>query len=423
MTSFFIAFVLVWYNQLMSTHSDNLFLHADGDSFFVACEIARNPQYKGLPVIVGEDRGIAVAMSHEAKKLGITRGMPVFKIKKQFPKVIILPHHFDVYKEISEGVYTILLSYLEKVEKYSIDECFALVKPSDIHHSGSAEKLVADIKNDIENKLGVTFSMGLARTKALAKTASKLNKPNGMVLLMNDKDEEDALRKTSIDDIWGIGRRTTPRLHTMGMKTAYDFVHYPPRYIEEYFSEPLRHLQQELSGISIYELNADPDPRDQKSLQSTATFKPASADKKIIFAELSENVERACENARHLGLMTNSVSFFAKTTTFVYRFADSKLPLYTTDPGIILKIIKPIFMNILREDEKIRSTGITLHNLRRNEDVPHDLFGIQEKADKKNIIEEVGDKIREKFGSSALKRASSLKGTTKQRGNTFPKSH
>jgi DNA polymerase-4 len=409
----------------MSRKSTNLFLHADGDSFFVACEIAVNPQYKGKPVVVGEDRGIAVAMSYEAKKLGVTRGMPVFTIKRQFPKVIILPHHFDIYRKISKGVNDILLSHLEHIEKYSIDESFAEVKPSDIKHAGTEENLVRSIKDEIQEKLGVTYSLGLARTKALAKTASKLNKPNGMVIVLSEQEEEYALKNTSIDDVWGIGRRTVPRLQAMGMKTAYDFVCYSSADIQKYFSEPLYILQQELKGVSMLELHYDNDPRDQKSIQSTATFKPSSDDRKIIFAELSENIERACEHARELNMMTNSVSFFVKNTKFSHRTGDASLPFYTNNPSVVLKTVGQVFEKILQVGEKIRSTGITLHNLRRTEDVPQDLFGVQEKASSRNVIEEVGDAIRQKFGHNALKRASSLRGRGKgrQRGNSFPGTH
>ena len=405
----------------MRRKEDNLFLHADGDSFFVACELSLRPELRGMPVVVGEDRGIAVAMSYEAKKLGVTRGMPTFKIKKNFPEVIILSHHFDLYRSISNKAYDILLSYLDAVEEYSIDECFAHVRPSDIRYFGSEEKLVSAIKNEIQNTLGVTYSFGLARTKALAKTASKLQKPNGMVLLLSPQDEEKALKKTSIDDIWGIGRRTIPRLTAMGLKTAYDFVHYPSDKIQKYFSEPLGVLQQELSGESFYELHTDTDPRDQKSIQSTATFRPSSDDPKIIWAEISENAEEACERARKLRLMTNSVSFFVKTADFYHRFGDARLPLYTTNPGAILNALEPVFGRTVIPGEKIRSTGVILHNLRREEDVPRDLFGTQDRANAKNIIEEVADKIRKKFGHGALKRAASLKGSGKEKDNSFPK--
>ena len=405
----------------MSSIKDNLFLHVDGDSFFVSCEVSQHPEYKGLPVVVGEDRGIAVAMSYEAKQLGVIRGMPVFKIKKEFPQVVILPHHFDLYNRISKGVYNILISYLERVEQYSIDECFAVVKQSDILLAGSVEKLSNDIQKEIKNYFGVTYSLGLARTKVLAKTASKLKKPNGLVILLNKKDEEDALRKTKIDDVWGIGRQTAPRLLNMGIKTAYDLVNYPSEQIIKHFSEPLYIIQKELSGVSLNRLESDTNPRDQKSIQSTATFKPSSLDPKIIFAELSENVERACERARELNLSTNTVSFFVKNINFIYRVGDSKLPLYTNNPSIILNTIENVYKNIVVNGEKIRATGITLQNLIHSENIPNDLFGRQDKEYMKNIIEEIGDKIKEKFGQNALKRASSLRGSGRKRGNSFPK--
>src|ERR1051326_9031875 len=105
----------------MADSSQNLYFHADGDSFFVSCELTAHPELKGKPVIVGADRGIAVAMSPEAKKLGVTRGMPVFRIKKLYPQVIILPHHFDLYQDIARGLHQILQSYFEAIEVYSID--------------------------------------------------------------------------------------------------------------------------------------------------------------------------------------------------------------------------------------------------------------------------------------------------------------
>src|SRR3989338_4435653 len=124
----------------MENKSKNLFLHADGDSFFVACELSVHPELKGLPVIVGGDRGIAVAMSPGAKKLGVTRGMPVFRIKKLFPQVIILSHHFDLYHDISERMHQILSSYFTHIEQYSIEECFALAEPSEVKYFKGEKK-------------------------------------------------------------------------------------------------------------------------------------------------------------------------------------------------------------------------------------------------------------------------------------------
>ncbi|MES2315832.1 MAG: DNA polymerase IV [Patescibacteria group bacterium] len=389
--------------------SKNLYLHADGDSFFVACEVSVHPELKGKPVIVGGDRGIAVAMSKEAKALGVTRGMPVFQIKKLYPEVIILSHHFDLYQDIAYKMHQILSSYFVAIEQYSIDECFALVDPSEIKYYGGPERLLKELKNEIEKTLHVTYSLGLARTKALSKLASKLEKPGGLVMLLTKADEMRALKATSIDDIWGIGRRTSPRLRGMGMQSAYDFVKYPNFRIAAQFSTSVLTLKKELGGEQILEVESNIDPRGQKSIQATGTFHPASTDPKIIWRELAENAEHACENARFLHLVSNKVAFFVKTSEFKYYFDEVKLDEYTADPGVVLDAIEPRFSKLLPKNKRIRSTGVVLHNLMREEEAPRDLFGKQERAIKKLIIEEAADKIREKHGSNAIKRASSMR--------------
>src|SRR3989344_6520170 len=113
----------------MQKGANNLYMHADGAFFLVACELSVRPELRDRPVIVGADRGIAVAMSPEAKKLGVTRGMPVFQIKKLMPDVVILPHDFGLYVSITNRMREILSDYAERVEVYSIDECFASVSP------------------------------------------------------------------------------------------------------------------------------------------------------------------------------------------------------------------------------------------------------------------------------------------------------
>lgn len=396
---------------MVKKQSKNLYLHADGDSFFVACEISVHPELKGFPVIVGGDRGIAVAMNQEAKRLGVTRGMPVFQIKRELPEVIILSHHFDLYNDIKQRMHQILLKYFCTIEEYSIDECFALVEPSEINYFGDEKKLLIALKKEIEETLHVTYSIGLARTKVLAKQASKLEKPNGLVMLLKKEDEINALKATSIDDVWGIGRQTVPLLNKLGIKNAYDFMKYPSKEIEALFSKPLIVLQKELSGVSVMKVENNVDPRDQKSIQSTSTFHPSSTDIKVIWREVAENGEHACKNARAIHLVSNKVSFFVKTSEFKYYTDEIKLEEYTADPGVILDAIENKFKKLLPQRKNIRSTGITLHNLIREEDVPLDLFGKQEKKLKTLIIEEMADKLREKYGDGIIKRVSSMRKT------------
>jgi nucleotidyltransferase/DNA polymerase involved in DNA repair len=387
----------------------SLYLHADGDSFFVACELSVRPELRGLPVIVGADRGIAVAMNTEAKKLGVSRGMPIFKIKKLMPEVVILSHDFDLYLAISKKMRQILSSYFNEIEEYSIDECFALVHPSEVKYFGGEEKLMNELKREIENTLKVTYSLGLARTKALSKLASKLEKPNGKVMLLSKSDGVRALQATSIDDIWGIGSRTIPRLRKLGIKNAFDFVNSSDAAISKDFSKPLLVLKRELAGEQILEVESDTDPRGQKSMQSTSTFRPASTDPKIIWREIAENTEHVCMNAREMSLLSNKVSYFVKTSQFKYFFNEVKMSEYTSDPGTILNSIEAGFLKLLPAKQRIRSTGIILHDLIRAEEAPLDLFGKQKNALKNIIIEQAADAIRQKHGIETIKRASSLR--------------
>lgn len=133
------------------------------------------------------------------------------------------------------------------------------------------------------------------------------------------------------------------------------------------------------------------------------------ANSPIIWRELSQNVENACAHARALGLASNRVSFFIKTSEFKYYGGEIKLPVYTAEPGVILNNLEKEFPKILPKNKRIRSTGIILHGLLKEESVPMDLFGKQEKTLKKIALEESLDRLRGKYGMDTVKRAASLK--------------
>ena len=129
----------------------------------------------------------------------------------------------------------------------------------------------------------------------------------------------------------------------------------------------------------------------------------------MIWSELAGNVERACRRARGVRLLTRSVSFFVKSSEFQYRSGEAKLPLFSADPGVVMNAIEKAVRALLVPGERIRATGVTLQDLRRQEDVPRDLFGRQDRADQAVKVEAVGDLLRAKFGRDSLRRASSLR--------------
>lgn len=381
------------------------FLHIDGDSFFVACERAQYPHLIGKPVVVGEERGIACAMSYEAKALGVTRALPIYTIRKELPEVIILPSHFELYEMYSERMVSILRKFLATVEQYSIDECFALITEEDAKRYGGYKKMVKLIKETMQNELGITFSFGIADTKVLAKIASKYQKPDGLTFIETEK-IDNYLKKVSIENVWGIGYRSAPRLQAMGIKTAYDLSQLKEQYVYKNFDAPHIEIWRELRGESI--LDVEKEERPQKSLQSTRSFPKSSNDKSYVFSELSKNIEIACERMRIIGRATNHFSIFIKTTKFRYYTEDIKMPFYTQNPSDILRYANSAFNKIYSKHTEYRTTGITLINLVDEDKIPTDLFGIQKGIfEQKRLLEKI-DTLKTRFGTNAIFLGSSM---------------
>src|SRR3989344_4085370 len=195
----------------LQTAKNKVILHIDGDAFFVGVECAKNPKLKGLPVVTREERGIVSALSYEAKALGVVRGMPIFRIKKEFPNVVVLPGDYKSYVEYSSKMFEIVNRHAYGVEEYSIDECFADVTGLDRTLKKTYREIAEKIKKEIGDELGLSVSIGLAPTKVLAKVASNWVKPNGLTIIDCDT-APDFLAKKSVEKIWGIGPKTSELL-------------------------------------------------------------------------------------------------------------------------------------------------------------------------------------------------------------------
>jgi DNA polymerase-4/DNA polymerase V len=378
----------------------SLILHLDGDAFFVACEMTQFPGLHGKPVVVGEERGIAIALNYEAKALGITRGMPIYKIKRFFKEVYILPSHFELYEAYNQKMLAVLRRFALQVEEYSIDECFCLLGENQANEYGGWVPYVAMIKQILQEELGITFSFGLANTKVLAKVASKYQKPDGLTYIAPQQ-EIKYLQNIPIDKVWGIGYRTAPKLLERGIKTAFDFAKLPQSYIEQHFSAPFQELWHELGGTRIYDVHGDLDEL-PKSLQATRTFTPASGDSSRVYGELSKNIETACTRLRRFHLATSRVSVYVKTSEFRYRSVEIELPNPTVDPSTILGEVDKIFTSLLRKNERYRATGITLFSLVPEREVQQDLFGRHELQRDKSLLLHSIDELRKRYSTNVI---------------------
>lgn len=388
-------------------------LHIDGDSFFASVEISLNPALKGRPVVTGEERGIATAMSREAKALGVHRGMPVFKIRKLYPEVVIVKSDYHHYQIFAQRMYNIVRRYSGVVEEYSIDECFARLdyEPGQASPIETARK----IKYDLQKELGLTFSLGIAPTKVLAKVASKWNKPDGFTVI-NKEDIHDFLKDLTVGKVWGIGPATSAALQKFGIKTALDLTERPLDWIKANLDKRELELWHELRGEQVYSMIPSSQSYDvamQASIQQTRTFRQTT-DKEFIFSELSKNVEGACHKARAQKMMARRIYYFLKTQEFRYHRAEIILPQALQTPNEVLKIIKTTFGTTYKPGTPYRASGVNLAGLVPEEMAQNDLFGENVKNDKSKEIFKTIDKLDRRYGSHTIILGSSLKALGKR---------
>jgi DNA polymerase-4/DNA polymerase V len=178
--------------------------HIDGDAFFASVEQAVDPRLRGKPLVTGKERGIASSMSYEAKARGVTRGMPLHDIRRLCPDCIIMPSDHETYSLFSVRMFDIVRRYTGAVEEYSIDECFADLTGLGRPLRMSYRQMVERIRSDLDTELGMTFSVGLAPTKVLAKVASKWKKPSGLTVI-SGRHTEEYLGALPVEKVWGIG--------------------------------------------------------------------------------------------------------------------------------------------------------------------------------------------------------------------------
>jgi nucleotidyltransferase/DNA polymerase involved in DNA repair len=380
--------------------------HVDGDAFFAACEVAKNPKLRGLPVVTGLERGIVSAATYEAKRMGITRGVRLSDVKKICPEAIILASDYETYSLYSRRMYDIVRRYTPAVEEYGIDECFAdLTGLRRLHHKSYAQ-LAKHIKEELEHELNLSFSVGLAPTKVLAKLGSKWDKPSGCTIIPMG-DIRTYLAKSPVKNTWGIGPNTAAMLATFGVHTALQFIDKDEVWVRRYLSKPYLELWRELCGESVMPLVTDT-KESYQSLSKTKTFTPPSCDRVRVWAELSKNIEKACIKARRYGLATSELFFFIKGQDFKYYGVEVRLSRPSNAPQEMLQAVAPHFERLYKRRVLYRATGVTLCKLVSADVVQMDLFGAALTTVALQKVYEHVDQLTQRYGKLTVFLASSM---------------
>ena len=290
--------------------TDASILHADLDSFFASVEQRDDPALRGRPVIVGG--GVVLAASYEAKAFGVRTAMGGAQAKALCPHAVVVPPRFDAYTDASKAVFAVFDDTTPLVEGISIDEAFLDVGGLR-RVSGPPVDIAAKLRADVRERVGLAITVGVARTKFLAKVASGVAKPDGLLLVPPDG-ELAFLHPLPIERVWGVGKKTAEKLHARGITTVGDMAR-----IGE---GPLTTILGGYAGRHLHALavNRDPRPvvaaragaaRSARSRRSVAVGAPP-ADLDTVLVGIVDRVTRRLRKAERVG----------RTVTLRFRFDD-----------------------------------------------------------------------------------------------------
>ena len=374
----------------------------DCDSFFVSCEQAANPELKGKPVCVMSARGqCVISRSKEAKRLGIRMGMPYFQVEGQMKKAIFINANHELYSQMSQKVMSVLKTFSPKVEIYSIDEAFIdLTGLERLYHRNYLE-IAKMIREEIQIKADIPVSIGLSSSKTLAKLASdKAKNLDEGVYLIGSRKIIPVLEKTSIDEIWGIGKNLSAMFRKNGILTAYELVSQDDLWINKQIGIHGLEMKHELLGEMVSPVSDE--VKLPKSIQKTSALAKFTSDKNYLKNSLNYHIHRACVKLRKINAKCKGVSIFLRTKDFKV-FCEKKVLNKSTDFELeISDIVFELLDKIYNSNILYRSTGVILDNFVFNSEAQMSLFTDIEIDDKKEKLSKCFDKLEEKFGKDII---------------------
>ena len=341
-----------------------IILHIDLNAFFVRCEEIKDPSLKGKPVLIGKTGrgGIVSTCSYAAREKGVRSGMPTYQALLKCPNCLVLPGDYKYYSEKSHEFFNFIKKYTVLVEPASVDECFADftdVLKSEKDPIGFLRKL----QKDLFIETGLNCSIGVAPTKFLAKMASDMKKPNGLTVIRK-KDSRKILSPLPIEDFFGIGKKTSPRLKEIGINTIGDL-------IQKIDDEDLQ-VKREL-GKFYYVIKdwmdgkgndkVDIEPFDPKSVgHSTTLLSDAVSVEELEkpLRELSDEVSRDAKKDNKIG---KTVQLVLKDNEFKVINRSKRLVEASNDADVIYKTAHELLVKNY-DGRPTRLIGVTLQQLK-----------------------------------------------------------
>ena len=383
-------------------------LHVDMDAFYASATLLSHPELVGTPVIIGGgNRGVVLSATYEARRFGVTSAMPMARARRLCPQATVLAPEHRLYRAISSAVMETFRSVTPVVEPLSLDEAFLDVSGA-VRRMGSPASIGQHVRDTVHDEQGITCSVGVAPTKFVAKLASGLAKPDGMVVVPRDE-VVPFVQQLPVGAMWGVGERTEEALGRLGLRTVADIAHTPLATLERALGDA--------TGRHLHELAWGRDPRPvereqrEKSIGSDQTFEYDIDDATEIHRRLLALSERTAARTRAAGLTGRTVTLRVRFSDFT-TITRSRTLREPTDSGrAIHEAAVGLFDALGLQRARIRLVGVRLEKLVEAHRAPiQGVIGEPEHGWRD--ADRAVDRARSRFGSGSVRPASLIERDT-----------
>jgi DNA polymerase-4 len=380
-------------------------MHVDLDAFFVSVEQALNPRLKGKAVVVGgrpDRRGVVASASYEARAFGLHAGMPLTTASRLCPQAIFIEGSFPKYREASQKFMAILAEFSPEVEPVSLDEAYLDATGFESIY-GSTHQMAVNIKQRIRDELGLGASVGIASVKVVAKVASELSKPDGLLEVASGE-ERSFLAPLPIARLSGIGKKTERILNGLNICTIGELSITPLSALKSHLGESGELLHHFANGVDDREVEP---PTAAKSISRETTFGQDTRDRSQLEATLRYLTERVGSELRQQGKQARCITLklrYADFTTITRRYTLGRAS--DTDQTIFDTGLKLLRGALAREKQPVRLVGIGVASL---VEPGKQMDMLDQSARRLERLNSAIDRIRNKYGFSAIQTGRTLR--------------
>ena len=360
-----------------------------------------------IPAVIGGDEskrsGIVLAKSMKAKECGVKTAETIYQARIKCPGLKVFPSNFKIYRYYSNQLYQLLLEYTDKIERFSIDECFL-----DMTHYLMNDTLLnegKEINRRVKEELGFTVNVGVAHNKLLAKMASDFTKPDRVHTLFKEEIPS-KMWTLPVSELFMLGKRTVPKLYNMQIKTIGDLAKTNKKILQDKFGKHGTMMWEYANGIDNSEVKYQKEK--PKGIGNSVTLPEDISNIDKLEEILLALTEQVTYRLRKQKMLARVVNVQLRTKDFVDTSHQKKLPNATASTKEILEVAKELLEQMYRKGTPIRLIGVRVDDLTDTEEMQISLFNDVAKNEKQEKLDKTIDKLKEKYGYNLITRAGKM---------------